>query len=92
MSERIPIVLYRFVGEMEELAAAFTAAGVPGEFHEAGVNAADTAGQVEGATDDPELWKQAFRELRAVLTNPGATPRALTLITDLLEDFSHAQP
>lgn len=27
---------WRFVGEMEELAAAFTAAGVPGEFHEAG--------------------------------------------------------
>lgn len=27
---------WRFVGEMEELAAAFAAAGVPGEFHEAG--------------------------------------------------------
>ncbi|HYE93444.1 MAG TPA: DUF1932 domain-containing protein [Terriglobales bacterium] len=27
---------WRFVGEMEELATAFTAAGVPGEFHDAG--------------------------------------------------------
>ena len=27
---------WRFVGEMEELAAAFDAAGIPGEFHEAG--------------------------------------------------------
>ena len=27
---------WRFVGEMEELAAAFAAAGVPGEFHDAG--------------------------------------------------------
>jgi 3-hydroxyisobutyrate dehydrogenase-like beta-hydroxyacid dehydrogenase len=27
---------WRFVGEMEELAAAFTAAGVPGQFHDAG--------------------------------------------------------
>jgi 3-hydroxyisobutyrate dehydrogenase-like beta-hydroxyacid dehydrogenase len=27
---------WRFVGEMEELAAAFAAAGVPGEFHQAG--------------------------------------------------------
>jgi 3-hydroxyisobutyrate dehydrogenase-like beta-hydroxyacid dehydrogenase len=41
---------WRFVGEMEELAAAFEAAGVPGEFHEAG---AEVYRRLAGYKDAP---------------------------------------
>jgi len=41
---------WRFVGEMEELAAAFAAAGVPGQFHEAG---AEVYRRLSGWKDAP---------------------------------------
>jgi hypothetical protein len=41
---------WRFVGEMEELAAAFAAAGVPGQFHDAG---AEVYRRLAGWKDSP---------------------------------------
>lgn len=49
---------WRFVGEMEEIAATFDAAGLPSSFHEA---AAEVYGRMAGFKDEPAA------ELDAVL-------------------------
>ena len=46
---------WRFVGEMEELAAAFAAAGVPGQFHEAGAEVYRRLAGWKDATTPPSV-------------------------------------
>jgi hypothetical protein len=59
---------WRFVGEMEEIAAAFTAAGLPGGFHEAAGMIYDRLAGYKDATTPPTM-----ADLVAPLTRPATT-------------------
>ena len=46
---------WRFAGEMEEIAATFRAAGLPGEFHDAAADVYERLAQFKSAAALPEL-------------------------------------
>jgi 3-hydroxyisobutyrate dehydrogenase-like beta-hydroxyacid dehydrogenase len=55
---------WRWVGEMEEIAATFAAAGLPCGFHEAAAEIFRRAPRIEGAAPDEETLDRVLAELR----------------------------
>lgn len=68
---RVPDKAWRFVGEMEEIAATFRAAGVPDGFHTA---AADVYRRLAGLKDAPAT--PALEDILTALLQTEDTPRA----------------
>jgi hypothetical protein len=55
---------WRWVGEMEEIAATFAAAGLPAAFHEAAAEIFRRAPRLEEAAPDEETLDRVLAELR----------------------------
>ena len=64
-ARRVTAKAWRFAGEMDEISATFTAAGLPGGFHAA---AADLYGRIAHFKDAPEV--PALEEVLAALIGP----------------------
>ena len=64
-ARRVTAKAWRFAGEMDEISATFTAAGLPGGFHAA---AADLYGRIAHFKDAPEV--PALEEVLAALIRP----------------------
>lgn len=67
---------WRFVGEMEEIARTFEAAGLPGGFHEAAAEVFARLPRIRGTAGDDETLAAVLGALRAALAAPPASERA----------------